>query len=315
MTDAVLPITAASPATSRTSGDILADRRFAYAQALAREGDHAAAADLLEQTLERVPGWVPAWIALGVAREQQSLREAALDAFARAEPLDTTGIHGAGLHAARLRGGVAQPVMPRAYVAALFDDYAARFDAHLVGTLGYRGPALVAESLDEAVGSRRFARAVDLGCGTGLMAPPIRARVDHLCGVDLSPAMVAEAEKRGLYDELVAGDILEFLDGLDGGSIDLALAADVFAYLGPLGPVATALARVLRPGGIAAFTLQHDGGTDIRLGPDMRFSHSERHVWEALAGAGLDIRVLRQASSRRDAGADVPGLVVVAGKP
>ena len=33
--------------------------------------------------------------------------------------------------------------MPQAYVQALFDQYAPRFEASLVGDLGYRGPALL----------------------------------------------------------------------------------------------------------------------------------------------------------------------------
>ena len=33
--------------------------------------------------------------------------------------------------------------MPQAYVQALFDQYAPRFESSLVGDLGYRGPALL----------------------------------------------------------------------------------------------------------------------------------------------------------------------------
>ena len=56
---------------SRSSADVLADRRFAYAEALLAD-DPAAAADLLEQTAERVPHWAPLWMALGAARDRFS---------------------------------------------------------------------------------------------------------------------------------------------------------------------------------------------------------------------------------------------------
>ena len=76
---------------------------------------------------------------------------------------------------------------PQAYVARLFDDYAPRFDAHLIESLAYRAPALIADALDSAAPGRRFAHALDIGCGTGLMGQAVRGRVDHLTGVDLSP--------------------------------------------------------------------------------------------------------------------------------
>ena len=44
-----------SPALA--SGDLAADRRLEWALASAREGDHAGAADLAAQALERAPGF------------------------------------------------------------------------------------------------------------------------------------------------------------------------------------------------------------------------------------------------------------------
>ena len=87
--------------------------------------------------------------------------------------------------------------LPPAYVARLFDDYAWRFDKHLIKNLGYRAPALIAEALSGVASDRRFASALDLGCGTGLMGEALRDRTDHLTGVDLSQAMIAKARERG----------------------------------------------------------------------------------------------------------------------
>ena len=53
-----------------SSGDVLADRRYELAKAYAAEGDRAAAADLLMQTLERAPAFASAWFALGEIRAQ-----------------------------------------------------------------------------------------------------------------------------------------------------------------------------------------------------------------------------------------------------
>ena len=75
--------------------------------------------------------------------ERQGDREAALAGWRRVQALDPEGSLGASLHVSRLCGE-APATMPDAYVRALFDDYAPRFDAHLIGKLRYRGPRPVA---------------------------------------------------------------------------------------------------------------------------------------------------------------------------
>ena len=83
--------------------------------------------------------------------------------------------HGAGLHLMRL-GAEPWPAMPQAYVRALFDQYAPRFEAALVDDLGYRGPALLFRAVLSARAAARkpafFKCAIDLGCGTGLGGAP-----------------------------------------------------------------------------------------------------------------------------------------------
>lgn len=301
-----------SVSIARSSGDLLADRRYAYAADLLAEGDAAGAGDLLRQTLDLTPRWATAWMLLATTEERQGRLAAAAVAFARAAALDPDGTLGADLHVARLRGGPPPDGMAESYVAALFDGYAPRFDHHLVDGLGYRAPALLGDALSRLCGPRRFDRALDLGCGTGLMGSAVRDRVAHLDGVDLSAAMVAEAARRGLYDELSVGDLVRHLGAARAGTFDLILAADVLVYVGALGPVFDAGARALGPNGLLAFTVQTHEGSEVRLGGDLRFSHPAAVVCDALAGAGLRVAELRAASTRREGGVDVPGLVVVA---
>ena len=129
-----------------------------------------AAAELFAQCLEIVPDWAPAWFALGSAREQLGDVDGAIAAYRRAAASDLEDVLGASLTLARL-GEVPTPAAAApAYVARLFDQYAPRFDAHLVGSLGYRGPALLYEAVATFERTNRpmhFARALDLGCGTG----------------------------------------------------------------------------------------------------------------------------------------------------
>ena len=294
----------------RTSGDLLADRRFLYGRDLAEAGDHAAAVDLYTQALELAPGWAPGWLALGDARARTGDRDGAAEAYARAAELDGEGVLGASLAAAALSGVAPPAAADPAYVRALFDDYAPRFERHLAESLAYRGPALLRAALDRvALPPARFGRALDLGCGTGLMGVTLRDRVDWLGGVDLSPAMVEAARAKAIYDALTAGDML---DALAGENLDLAVAADVLVYVGDLGPTFRAVAAALKPGGLFAFTVQSaPEGADVVVGMDRRFAHSRAHIRARAGEGGLDIALCEPASTRRDAGRDVPGLLAV----
>jgi predicted TPR repeat methyltransferase len=95
-------------------------------------------------------------------------------------------------------------------------------------------------------------------------------------------------------------------------SADLVIAADVFVYLGDLAPCFHQSARVLKPGGLLAFTVQSHQGEGITVGQDRRFAHAEGWVREALVEAGLKPVVVEQQSTRIDRGEPVPGLLIIA---
>ncbi|MBT9292039.1 class I SAM-dependent DNA methyltransferase [Prosthecodimorpha staleyi] len=299
--------------TFLSSGDLIADRRYDYAEALAEAGDAAGAADLYAQALEIAPHWVAAWFALGRARAEAGDRDGAAAAFARAAELDPEDRLGAALHAARL-AGTSPAAPPAGYVRALFDGYAEDFDAALVGRLGYRAPAAIAAALAATAPGRRFAAALDLGCGTGLMAEAVRDRVDRIDGVDLSERMVARALAKGLYDDLAVGDVVEALAARAPGTLDLVLAADVFCYLGDLHPVLAAAARAMAPGGLLAFTVEWDeatGAPGYRLRDSLRYGHGREHVVAGAAAAGLVPVALDAVDLRRDRGETIRGLLAV----
>lgn len=302
----------------RSSGDILADRRYAWAIAAAKEGDHAAARDLLEQTLERAPNWPAALLALGDSLHALGAAQEATQAWARAAVGDPSGVLGAQLRLAAHGGAPAPERAPDDYVRELFDEYADRFDSHLVGALAYRGPEILRAALERARGGAgaplRFARAMDLGCGTGLMALALKDAAQEMCGVDLSPRMAEAARRTGLYARVQAGDVTQALAAEPAGAFDLVIAADVFVYMGDLAQTFAQAARTLRAGGLFAFTVQK-GAQDWALGPDLRYAHSPDYLRRMAQAAGLEPLVLEEASTRKDAGADVPGLVAVFLRP
>ena len=265
---------------------------------------------MLEQALERAPDWPPALFALGEARAKLGDANGAAEAFRASLVADPADALGAAGRLALLGEGEPARGLPRAYIARLFDDYAQRFDRHLVEELAYRGPALIAAAIDAAAPGRRFVRALDLGCGTGLAGAPLRPRVERLEGVDLSSTMLAKARERGLYDALEVGDIVDHLRRFNA-AFDLIVAADTLVYCGDLRPVFAAAAAALVPDGLFAFTLEAFVGEGYRLDETMRFAHARSHVEASAAAAALRPLIVEAASMRREKGVDAPGLTAV----
>ncbi len=295
------------------SGDLVADRRFAYAKAAAANGDLSAAAELFEQTLERAPNWAAAWFELGVAREKLGDLDAAAQAFHATLEADPADAQGAAARLALIGRGAALRALSQAYVARLFDDYAWRFDKHLIKNLGYRAPALIADALSAVASNRHFVSALDLGCGTGLMGEALRNRADRLTGVDLSSAMIAKARERQVYEELMIGDALAPMRERPS-AFDLIVAADVLVYVGDLAPLFAAVETALTADGLFAFSVETYEGDGFRLEPTIRFAHTRSYLEATARAAGLRPLLIQPASTRRESGAAAPGLICAFGK-
>jgi len=205
--------------------------------------------------------------------------------------------------------GALPAAAPWAFVRGLFDEYAEHFDGALVKTLNYRGHEQVCAPL-AALHPAPFASALDLGCGSGLAAPLLRPLAARLAGVDLSPRMLARAAATRLYDELHTGELVAHLR-TSGARHDLVVACDVFIYVGDLGPVFDAVAPVLAPGGVFAFTVE-EGHADIGydLLPTLRYAHSEAYVRELAQACGLRVTRVARAPLREGHGEAIAGLAL-----
>lgn len=206
---------------------------------------------------------------------------------------------------------------PNEYLETVFDGYASRFETHLIG-LGYRAPGLIRAALLEALdlSGDRVGPVLDLGCGTGLMGVVLSdLPLGPLVGVDLSEGMLAEARAKGLYQRLQKQDLESLLDA-PGESWPVILAADVFCYFGALDPVLAQVAARLLPDGLCVFTVEElDGAEPWQLGRQGRYSHARAYVEAAVAGAGLELQMLRPEVLRFEADAPVHGLLIVARRP
>ncbi len=93
-------------------------------------------------------------------------------------------------------------------------------------------------------------RAVDVGCGAGLLAEPLARMGAKVCAVDAAPENVAvarlHAEKQGLAIDYRHGGV----EALAGESFDLVTSMEVIEHVADPASFVAALAGLLAPGGI-----------------------------------------------------------------
>jgi predicted TPR repeat methyltransferase len=289
--------------TFHSSSNLIADRRFAYGQDLARENDHQAASELYEQTLELVPDYAPAWFELGKAYIALNNPEAKA-AFTRCLALEPDDRLGAGLYLTH--------TMSTTYVSSLFDSYAHKFDTHLTNSLNYRGPKMLRLALEgfftQQSRACKFSTIIDLGCGTGLSGAEFAHMTSHMIGCDLSAGMIEQARRKNIYTYLLVEDAISCLNKY---TADLVLAVDVLVYMGDLQPLFESLKQRLTPNGIFAFSAQHHDGSGYVLGSDMRYAHSVSYIEQLAQVNDLKVELIQQVSMRQDRGVDVAGLIVI----
>ena len=204
-----------------------------------------------------------------------------------------------------------QPVdaAPPALVAGSYEQSARVYETHVATAFRNRAWMHLLDLLEGAIGpARRFAKALDLGCGTGLMGAAIRYRADHLTGVDFSQAMIEEATRRAIYDRLVTAELTKFLAGTDE-VFDLVTAAEVLIHIGDLTPLFRSVADRLSPGGLFLLSTEHGEGDDCVPTLQFRFRHGPGHVGRAAATAGLVRLAEATAAIRRE----MTGLPVTGG--
>lgn len=276
-----------------------------------------------ERTLELDERFTPAWVDLGTLLRDLGQYDRALRCMERALELgaDDPMLH-FQLRALRERQPTPQ-APPQDYVRGLFDWYAADFDAHLVGSLGYQLPQTLAGGLART-GVAHFPTALDLGCGTGLCAQPLGPWVGRLDGVDLSERMLEHAQALGRYDHLEQGDAVEYLRRT-GRRYALVVAADVFIYIGALEGVFAGVMRVLEPGGVLCFSVEAAEGSQDKalaapesgyvLRPTLRYAHSQPYLWALAQAHGLEVCSVQRLALRQDQGTALDGLCVWMRRP
>jgi predicted TPR repeat methyltransferase len=229
-------------------------------------------------------------------------------------PEDGVALH----HIASLTGANTERA-PVQYVEKVFDDYADKFDAHLVQTLNYEAPRKLMELVHRhAPASADKWNVLDLGCGTGLVGLAIAPFARQLVGVDLSRRMLDKARARNLYQRLERLDLLAMMQSEETAMYDVIIAADVFIYLGKLDEIVSEIKRLLAPGAVFAFSVEalvsaSNEATaegirpDYQLGNTGRYSHSADYLAGLAAASGFSIQEMALTQIRTTGSSPVFG--------
>jgi SAM-dependent methyltransferase len=132
---------------------------------------------------------------------------------------------------------------PTLAVSEGYAEWARTYDAVVQDEMDLRLLARLGEVEWVAAG-----HVLDLACGTGRIGQWLRAQgVGRLDGLDFTPAMLARARARGVYDRLLEGDVRA--TGLPDASYDLALMVLADEHLDELGTLYREVARITTAGG------------------------------------------------------------------
>jgi predicted TPR repeat methyltransferase len=292
--------------------------------------DDREAAACFEKAVALDPSHARAWNNLGGAQQRLGLDEQAAASYRKAMQADPglaqaclnlgrlAGTHGdlalaaqcfkAGLdhhpgdptfeHLSAAATGVSTMRAPEGYVTNLFDSVARQFEHHLVGELEYQVPEALAKLVLPELKAK--ACVIDLGCGTGLVGTALAAAGAEITGVDLSPRMLEIAARRGAYAKLEKGELVDVLARMPAASAHAVLSADVFIYIGDLSAVFAAVARVLAPQGLFAFSVEGLESGSYQLQPSGRYAQSPAYLRSLAAQFGLEERSLQRTDIRRE---------------
>ena len=139
----------------------------------------------------------------------------------------------------------------------VYDGWADRYDRELLEDWGYTSPQTAVQLLLEATDSSDL-EVLDAGCGTGLVGALLKkAGVLSVTGIDYSPRMLAEAQKKGVYDVVYMMDLNVPLT-LPPGRFDAVTCIGTFTSKHVNPKAVIELARVTCSGGVLVFTVRDD---------------------------------------------------------
>lgn len=186
------------------------------------------------------------------------------------------------------------------YTEKLFDAFADNYEL-VMQNLDYSAPLAFEQS--KGIMSGRIA---DLGCGSGLAGQAVKSVQNQIIGVDISEKMLSLARQKGIYDELIKSDIIEFLQ--KRRDFDWIMAADVLGYIGDLAEFIR-----LSAGKKLIFTIENNPQiSSYQIQPNGRYQHNPEYIKQLLTANSYKDISTTPLILRNEAGNPVDGLIFIA---
>jgi predicted TPR repeat methyltransferase len=314
------------------------EAHYRLGNVLGKQGKIGEATACYRRALALKPDHAEAWLGLGNVFEQDQRYDDAVAAYGKAPELAEAWLGRAralkrlkrpqeaivAYRQALAKGGDAEVIRfflaslgaesaplaaPKRLISTVYDQHSDYYDQHMVGTLKYQIPDLLFDSIVRFVPSRNL-DILDLGCGTGLLGARLRPLAGTLTGVDISSKMLKVARQRQIYDNLVCGELTEFLQ-IQTKEFELVVAADVFAYIGDLSRVFHEVRGTLREGGRFGFSVEASEGQDFTLRATLRYAHSAAYLRKLSQDHGFVLEAIESKVLRREDGDDVVGHIAI----
>ena len=265
-----------------------------------------------QKALAIEPGSADAHVTLGTALRHLGRQADAEKSYSRALEIDPD-LDGARYLRSAITGETMETA-PKDYVRKLFDNHARRFDDHLVNNLHYRVPELMRQAVNRLTDDKgKFKRALDLGCGTGMVGQEFRDIVEQLHGIDLSPGMAEKAKQKDIYDEIFLEDVREFLENTENQrkAYDIVLAADLFIYIGNLAPIFAAVGKILPEKGMFVFSIEHLEHGTYQINKNGRYSQSNAYINDLASEYGFSVVLSDPVDIRKEPTGTAAGTLFV----
>lgn len=243
---------------------------------------------------------------LGLATLKTGRKDEALTHYRKALALNPQADEVAHM-VASLSGNHIDRASP-AYVENLFDGFARKFDTVLTQNLQYQLPLEVAQILQRQMNIGRVSSLLDIGCGTGLLAPHVREMTDSLVGIDMSGKMLERAAATDMYNELIKADVHHYLVSCKR-QFDLLIALDVFIYIGEMDSFMASVAPCCHEDTRLVISTELLDGSGFQLQSTGRFAHADKYVEACVMRGGLRIEARHKTVLRIEKGQEVDGMV------
>ena len=204
------------------------------------------------------------------------------------------------------------------YVQKLFDGFASSFE-NVLSELNYQVPTLIADYLKGNLKTKLFKkrRILDLGCGTGLCAEALKEYFpnEEYYGVDISERMLEIANRKGIYKELTADDINNFV-ATDNNLYHAIIAGDVLTYFGDIKTLFREIARITKFNGLFCFSITTNtvNNQNYFITSSGRFVHSPNYICSILKFCGFEIVKQEETFLRKEGKYDINGYIILAKK-